>query len=60
MAGVALGDFDSDGWLDVAAASGLSVESTPGPSGPVVPQRVLMWRAEPTVDSTSLAEVPEE
>jgi hypothetical protein len=41
--GVALGDVNGDGILDVAAASGLIVETAPGPTEPVLPTRMLVW-----------------
>jgi hypothetical protein len=59
VTGVAVGDVDGDGLLDVALSSGLSVESAPGPTAPVLPQRLIVWRSIPAAAS-SLAEVPGE
>ncbi|MHC5002539.1 MAG: FG-GAP repeat domain-containing protein [Planctomycetota bacterium] len=60
VTGLALGDVDDDGRVDVALGSGLSVESAPGRTEPVVPQRLLMWLAAPQSEASSLAEVPGE
>ncbi|HRX84595.1 MAG TPA: VCBS repeat-containing protein [Phycisphaerae bacterium] len=43
-AGVTIADIDEDGLMDVAAGSGLVVETTPNAKGPVIPQRLLEWR----------------
>ncbi len=42
--GIALADFDGDQVLDVVATSGLNIETVPGPSEPVIPQMILVWR----------------
>lgn len=44
--GIALGDLNGDDILDVAAGSGLIVESAPGRREPVLPARVLVWYTE--------------
>ena len=44
--GVALVDVDRDGLLDLAAASGLIVETAPGPQEPILPTRMLVWCAQ--------------
>jgi hypothetical protein len=44
-AGVALKDIDGNGLLDVAVASGLIVETAPGPTEPAIPQRLMVWCA---------------
>ena len=41
--GVALGDVNGDGLLDVAAGSGGIVATVPGPTEPVVPVRLPVW-----------------
>lgn len=43
--GIALGDINDDGILDVAASSGLIVESAPGRREPVLPTPMLVWSA---------------
>ncbi len=44
MAGIGLADINNDGYLDVAAGSGLIVETVPnGPRRPALPVRLLMW-----------------
>ncbi len=43
MGGVAIADLDKDGIPDVVAGSGLIVETAPGPTQPVVPQRLPVW-----------------
>jgi hypothetical protein len=42
--GVTIGDMDADGVLDVAACSGLLVETGPGLSQPTIGPRVMVWR----------------
>lgn len=42
-AGVALADLNMDGRVDVVAAGGLIVETAPGPTEPVIPQRLTVW-----------------
>ncbi len=44
-AGVTLGDINGDGALDVAAGSGLIVETAEGPTEPSIPERLLVWCA---------------
>ena len=41
--GVAVGDFDHDGTLDIAAGSGGVVASSTGRSEPIIPSRLLVW-----------------
>ena len=41
--GVALGDLNGDGLLDVAACSGLIVETVPGTTEPAIAARLLVW-----------------
>lgn len=41
--GVALGDVNGDGLLDVAAGSGGIVATVPGPTEPVIPVRLPVW-----------------
>ncbi|MBU0718087.1 MAG: VCBS repeat-containing protein [Planctomycetes bacterium] len=41
--GVALADVNGDGMLDIAAGSGLIVETVPGRTEPIIPQRLLLW-----------------
>lgn len=41
--GVAVGDFDHDGTLDIAAGSGGIVATTPDRSEPIIPSRLLVW-----------------
>lgn len=48
--GVTLGDLNADGLLDVAACSGLIVETTSGAKEPVVPTRLLVWCAQGPAD----------
>ncbi|MCP4591282.1 MAG: VCBS repeat-containing protein [bacterium] len=49
--GVALGDVNGDGLLDVAAASGLTVETVPGPPNkPAYPWHLLVWCAQPIAE----------
>ncbi len=43
MGGVVIADFNGDAMPDIAAASGLLVETTAGPSQPSIPQRMLVW-----------------
>ena len=43
MAGVAVADVDADHLADIAVASGLIVETAPGPTEPIIPQRLLLW-----------------
>lgn len=44
MAGVGLADINNDGTLDVAACSGLIVETVPsGPREPTLPFKLLIW-----------------
>ncbi len=45
--GIALGDVNGDGLLDIAAGSGLIVETTPGRHRPILPARLLVWCASP-------------
>jgi len=42
-AGVDLADINGDGKLDVVAGSGLIVETAPGPTEPVIPERLPVW-----------------
>lgn len=43
--GVALGDVDANGVLDIAAGSGGIVGTAPGPTEPSIPTRMLLWCA---------------
>ena len=46
--GITVGDINGDGLADVAAGSGLLVESTSqGPTEPSIPQRLLVWCTSP-------------
>jgi hypothetical protein len=45
--GVELGDVNGDGVLDVAASSGLMVETAPGEQQPAIAQRMLVWCSIP-------------
>ena len=45
IAGVSITDFDRDGIADVAAGSGLMVETGQGGrTDQIIPQRLLVWR----------------
>jgi hypothetical protein len=56
MAGVGLADINNDGWLDVAACTGLIVESVPNaPRKPTLPFNLLMWCSEPTPKAAASA-----
>jgi hypothetical protein len=58
VAGVAMGDVDNDGWNDVVLASGMHVETGPGPREPVISYRMLVWRSSPMAQASgSLADV---
>lgn len=46
--GIDLADFDGDDLLDIAACSGLIVESAPGRKEPVLASRVLVWSSART------------
>jgi hypothetical protein len=48
MGGVTIGDLNSDGVPDVAAGTGLQVESVPNPPAPVLPENLLVWFTEPS------------
>ncbi|MCB9850765.1 MAG: VCBS repeat-containing protein [Phycisphaerales bacterium] len=43
-AGVTIADIDGDGIADIAAGSGLLVETAGGMDAPSIPQRLLVWR----------------
>lgn len=45
--GIALADLNGDGLLEVAAGSGLIVETVPGSKAPIIPTRLLVWCAQP-------------
>lgn len=49
--GVALADVNQDGVLDVAAASGLIVETATGRTEPIVPERMIVWCSSPQTGS---------
>lgn len=57
--GIGLADFNNDGTLDVAAGSGLTVESSPdGPREPTIPQRLLVWCTHLPAREVSLTKAP--
>jgi hypothetical protein len=41
--GVAIGDINGDGVADIAACSGLKIESVPGPRKPVIAAHMMVW-----------------
>ncbi len=51
VTGVDIADINGDGSLDVALASGLIVETVPGPKQPAIPQRLLVWSGEKSGNS---------
>jgi hypothetical protein len=48
IGGLNLGDVNGDGFPDILLGTGLSVETAPGPTEPILPQRLMVWCSQPS------------